>query len=458
MKILSIMRQPSLVRRLIVAQVSLLLLLWLIALLLIVGEGGDTTPGLQAFRTYQAALRLADDTAGQPAMQQQALHLVDTALREEFDGAGLSDIGPVLLVWQGARLVYRTPGAPDTLRDSGHMGLETVVIHGYRYRARSIHSARSDTRLLVAVPTDRWDLFMSLSSHGYVLLPLIFSLPLLPLPAWWSIRMALRPWRQVVQEVAARGPADLTPLSARPPHRELIAMVDSVNALLQRVNRSAQRERSFIADAAHELRTPLAAMRVNAEALQAQTSNPVQRELLNGILSSANRAGRLVGQLLHLMRSDATGGEQHIGLELDVLLQDRLAVLSGLAAQGAVELELAVAEPLRIMGQREGLVSLVDNLVENAIKYSPPQAVVRVSLQRAAGQALLLVEDQGPGIAPELRLRVFDRFFRDPRQTQSGSGLGLAIAASVAASHGGSIVLDDAEGGGLLVRVQLPLA
>jgi two-component system sensor histidine kinase QseC len=184
----------------------------------------------------------------------------------------------------------------------------------------------------------------------------------------------------------------------------------------------------------------------------------VQHELLNGILSSASRAGRLVGQLLQLMRSDATGSAPHIELGLDLLLQDRLAVLSGLAAHSAVELELSVAEPLRILGQREGLVSLIDNLVENAIKYSPPQAVVRVSLMRVAGQALLLVEDQGPGIAPELRARVFDRFFRDPRQTQSGSGLGLAIAAAVAASHGGRIELDDSEGGGLLVRVQLPLA
>jgi two-component system sensor histidine kinase QseC len=199
-------------------------------------------------------------------------------------------------------------------------------------------------------------------------------------------------------------------------------------------------------------------MRVNAEALQGHDNGPVQRELLNGILSSGNRAGRLVGQLLQLMRSDATGSEPHVRLALDALLQDRLAALSGLASRNSVELELAAAEPICIMGQRESLVSLVDNLVENAIKYSPPHGVVRGSLSSDAGQALLTVEDQGPGVAPELRTRVFDRFFRDPQQAKSGSGLGLAIAASAAASHGGRIELSNAQGGGLLARVYLPLA
>jgi two-component system, OmpR family, sensor histidine kinase QseC len=260
----------------------------------------------------------------------------------------------------------------------------------------------------------------------------------------------------VAQEVAARGPHDLTPLANKLPHQELAAMVDSINALLLRVSRSTQRERSFIADAAHELRTPLAAMRVNAEALQAHDCGPVQRALLNGILSSGNRAARLAGQLLQLMRSDAVACEPHAPLALDTLVQDRLASLSGLASHHGVDLELVAAEPVHVMGQRGSLVSLLDNLVDNAIKYSPPNGVVRVGLSRGADGVLLTVEDQGPGIAPELRTRVFDRFFRDPHQTQSGSGLGLAIAASVATNHGGRIELGDAEGGGLLVRVSLP--
>ena len=258
----------------------------------------------------------------------------------------------------------------------------------------------------------------------------------------------------MAQEVAARGPQDLRPLAFKPPHGELAALVDNINALLQRVDASAARERSFIADATHELRTPLAAMRVNVEALQGQAHDARQQELLDGILNSGNRAARLVGQLLQLTRSEvqADAGELPRRQALDTLLQDRLAALSGLAQAGDIELELQASVSLSVPGQRESLVSLIDNLVENAIKYSPRGSSVTVSLHAERGQAVLHVADQGPGIAPALYERVFDRFFRAPQQAQPGSGLGLSIVASVVRQHGGTIQLHSGNGGlGLLV-------
>ncbi|WP_343732318.1 ATP-binding protein [Duganella sp.] len=451
-------REPTLVRRLMVAQVVLVLALWGGVFALVLNDGGDTPGYLSSASTGQAVLLVADNLAGQPEQQQRTLRAVDAALREDFVESDLLDISPLMMVWQGGKLIYQTEGMPAGVQGAPEHGVETLYIGGARYRARTFRSPDTGTTVMFAGPAAPMELFLAVNSRGYFLLPLLISLPLLPLPAWLSIRLAMRPWRQVAQEVAARGPADLTPLTCRPPHRELVAMVDSINALLLRVSSSAQRERSFIADAAHELRTPLAAMRVHAEALQRQTDHPVQRELLNGILNSGNRAGRLVGQLLQLMRSDAPDSAPQLHLALDVLLQDRLAILSMLASRSGVELELVAAEPVHILGHSDSLVSLIDNLVENAIKYSPPGGMVQVSIV-AAGDALLLsVRDQGPGIAPELRQRVFDRFFRDPRQTQSGSGLGLAIAASAVASHHGRIELGDAPGGGLLVTVRLPRA
>ncbi|WP_432379958.1 ATP-binding protein [Duganella sp. P38] len=449
--------EPTLVRRLMVAQVLLVLLMWGGVIAVITHNGGDSSSLLNAHKTSEAVIQVADNLAGQPR-QHATLRAIDAALREQFEESDLAEIGPLLLVWQGGKLVYQTAGAPPGLQGNPGVDMETLHINGKRFRARTYRSPRTGTTAMFAVPVDVINLFLTINSRGYYLLPLLVSLPLLPLPAWLSIRLAMRPWRQVAQEVASRGPSDLTPLTSKTPHRELSAMVDSVNALLLRVSHSAQRERSFIADAAHELRTPLAAMRVHAEALQRQTGNPVQRELLNGILNSGNRAGRLVGQLLQLMRSDAPDSAPHVGLALDVLLQDRLAVLSMLASRSGVELEMVAAEPVHIQGHSESLVSLIDNLVENAIKYSPPGGMVQVSLAAVGAEVLLSVRDQGPGIAPELRKRVFDRFFRDPRQTQSGSGLGLAIAASVAASHHGRIALGEAAGGGLLATVRLPRA
>ena len=450
--------EPTLVRRLMWTQILLLLILWGVVVGVIVRNGGDSSWYLESAKTYEALISVADSLASQPEQQRRSIDLMAAALREEFDRGDIAALGPLVLVWQRGRLVYHTSGAPTHLRGNPAKPMETLYIDDFRWRARTVRSTRSDTEVMIVAPVDRFNVFVTINSRGYFLLPLLISLPLLPLPAWLSVKLALRPWSRVAQEVAARGPRDLTPLTVRPRHRELAAMVDSINALMRRVHQSALRERSFIADAAHELRTPLAAMCVNAEALQGQATGPVQHQLLSGILNSGSRAGRLVGQLLQLMRSDATTGEPHAVIALDAFVQDRLATLSGLAVLAQVELELVNAEPVRIHGQRDSLESLVDNLVDNAIKYSPLRGVVKVALSARDGWAWLTIEDDGPGIDPEMRERVFDRFFRASKQLQSGSGLGLAIAASVTARHNGQIRLEDAPGGGLRVVVTLPLA
>ncbi|WP_198971069.1 sensor histidine kinase [Xylophilus sp. ASV27] len=329
--------------------------------------------------------------------------------------------------------------------------VEKLSVQGRHWRASARHSRSSDTRVALVMPADAMHLILTFSSRGYYALPLIISIPFLLLPAWLSIRLALRPWRAVVREIAARGPQDLRPLAFEPRHEELRPLVRSINALMRRLRESGERERRFIADAAHELRTPIAAMRINVEALQAQQGiNARQSELLGGILRASDRAARLVGQLLRLMRSNAqasaAAGEM---LALDTLVQERLA-----------ELSLEVDAPgLRVRGEREDLMSMVDNLIDNASKYGPPGSTVQVRLQRTDAHAMLTVADHGPGIAPALRERVFDRFFRDPDQTQTGSGLGLGIVKAVVEKCGGHIALGDcSHGPGLQVTLRLPLA
>ncbi len=200
-------------------------------------------------------------------------------------------------------------------------------------------------------------------------------------------------------------------------------------------------------------------MRVNVEALKEQSTDEGQRELMGNLLRSNDRAARLVGQLLQLMRSDAVSDNSlPVMLSLDALVQDRLAMIEVLASARHVELELVCDERVPVLGERESLVSMIDNLIDNAIKYSPEGATVVVHVSREGAHALLTVADRGPGIPAPLRERVFDRFFRNPEQTQSGSGLGLAIVKSVVDRHGGEVVLGEAAGGGLLATVRLPLA
>jgi len=454
--------RPTLVRRLLLGQVATLALLWsvLVGLFLVEAFNQDLYGATDA---YDAVLSVAENLADRPTLQHASLQALDVALREAYGDKNEPAMAPSVLVWQAGRLVYKSDGVPDTIRNSRLDTLERLFVEGRYWRASTRQSPLSDTRVALVTPSDRKQLIVTFNSRGYYLMPLIISIPFLLLPAWLSIRLALRPWREVSTEIAARGPKDLTPLGFEARHAELRPLVESVNALMQRLSESAARERNFIADAAHELRTPIAAIRINVEALQAQHRlTEHQGELLSGVLRSIDRATRLVGQLLRLMRSSA---DMDVGpnekLALDELLQDRLATLSGLAQARGVELELVTTErDLRVLGAREGLTSMVDNLVENATKYSPPAGVVTVRLAREADQAVLTVSDQGPGIDAALRERVFDRFFRTPDQLQTGSGLGLAIVKSVVEKHGGQIALGVAEGGGsgLQVTVRLPLA
>jgi signal transduction histidine kinase len=305
-------------------------------------------------------------------------------------------------------------------------------------------------------PAGGWNFFIYLNSRGYYIMPLLVCFPFLLFPAWLSIRIAMRPWNKVVNEITLRTPDDLSPLKAVPRHRELRQMVDAINDFLARVRESAERERVFIADAAHELRTPLAAMRINVEALQSWVISESQQELLAGVIRSNSRAARLVNQLLLMMHSEARIDTDLEPVPLTTLIQERMAELEPLASARRIELEFFAEDEIWISGVRERLVSLVDNLIENAVKYSPEGGRIQVDVRLLDGFARLRVSDAGPGIPAELRERVFDRFFRDPNQVQSGSGLGLAIVKAVAQQHSSSVNLSTSAEGGLMVTVDFP--
>nr|WP_305800569.1 ATP-binding protein [Shinella sp. XGS7] len=453
---------PSLMRRLLAAQMLTLGLLWTLALALLAYSTGRGEGVLGLNSVYETAISAAESLADRPREQGELLQRLDAALREGYgdDDADAAALAPSMMVQQGGQVVYLTGLDPRPLLQGPPDG--RIVQHedaaGRSWRLRTLHSARSDTSVTLIMP-DTWELIITLTEHGLYPTPLVISLPFLILPAWLSLRLALRPFRRIGDELAARGPQDLSPLGYQPQHAELKPLVEGLNSLMGRMRESAERERCLIADAAHELRTPLAALRVNVEALRQQVQDPGQRALMDSLLRSNERAARLVGQLLQLMRSDAAGAQPQEALALDELLQDRLAALEGLAAARGVELELETQPLLGPLRAEPGsLVSMVDNLIDNAIKYSPQGGTVRVSLQPREDGALLTVQDQGPGIPAALRERVFDRFFRAPDQSQSGSGLGLAIVRSVVERLHGRIRLDESQPGpGLRVRIWLPL-
>lgn len=305
------------------------------------------------------------------------------------------------------------------------------------------------------------DWHFSLDGLSYYARPLLYALPLLVLPLWLLFRLGFAPLQRIGAQISARSAQDLTPL---PPTQyvELAPLVGAVNSLMARLQQRLDREHEFLADAAHELKTPLAVIQLSSEALE-QPGTPAYQEARERLRLGVQRATHTVHQLLALARSGADSLDMSKGQhDLVDLVRERIALASGLAVQRHIELELDAPEQLSLWLNRESICSLVDNLVDNAIKYSPQGAQVLVQLQADGASVLLRVSDQGPGIAAAQRERVFERFVRLPDaqgQPCHGSGLGLTIVERAAAQHGATVQLRDGPGGrGLTVEVRLPAA
>ncbi|MFG6415929.1 sensor histidine kinase [Roseateles sp. DC23W] len=319
---------------------------------------------------------------------------------------------------------------------------------------------RDDARALVV---RRWqerpgDWHFSLAGLSYYARPLLYGLPLLALPLWLLFRLGFAPLKRMGATISARSAQDLTPLPATR-YVELAPLVNAVNSLMARLQQRLDREHEFLADAAHELKTPLAVIQLGAEGLD-QADPRARDEAKERLRLGVQRATHTVHQLLALARSGAdTLDLSKVRHDLVDLVRERIALAVGLALQRGVELELVAPDELPLWINRESLCSLVDNLVDNAVKYSPPGGHVTVTLAEAAEAVVLTVSDQGPGIPPELRERVFERFVRLNGAHGHGSGLGLTIVERAAAQHGARVeLLDGAEGRGLTARVGFPQA
>jgi two-component system sensor histidine kinase QseC len=364
-------------------------------------------------------------------------------------------------VWKHGKLVYQSPDAGLPPTNSSASPEAQPLRDGWV--AWVERDPQSDTTVRMATEViGEW--LLQISSIGYYLEPLLFSLPLLLIPAFFIIRVGLRPLNAIVGEIEGRSAADLTPL-APSPYKELSPLVSSVNRLMERLSERLQREQEFLLDAAHELKTPLSIIQINAESLNNSRSQQRFEEAANGLREGVNRATHTVHQLLALARSgsDRDSTELH-DMDLVELIIDRLALAVQIANVRGIELELQGPDSCVLPLHRESMASLIDNLVSNAIKYSPSGSRILVNVneqhdvENVRTGAQLSIADQGPGIPSDMRKKVFERFFRLPGQDQPGSGLGLAIAERAVARNNGVIRLENAnDNTGLVVFVDFPL-
>ena len=258
------------------------------------------------------------------------------------------------------------------------------------------------------------------------------------------IRRSLDPLERARRQVAARASDDLSPLAEHGLPDEVRPLVQEINLLFGRLHTAFDAQRAFVANAAHELRSPLTALKLQAQAL-GRTTDPLLREQAAARLDHGiERAIRLMNQLLVLARQEAVG-EATLAmrrLDLQELVRQAIADVLPQAQALSTDLGLLPSTPARVLGDPDALLVLLRNLLENAIKYTPPNGQIDVSIFTEGNATGLSVEDSGPGIEEADRQRVFDRFVRSTQANASGSGLGLAIAQAIAKSHQATLSLD----------------
>lgn len=303
---------------------------------------------------------------------------------------------------------------------------------------------------------------LALSAAWRTLLPFLLVLPVMGWLIWRLVGREVKVLESTAQAVARRNPASLEPIEAASVPEEVQPLVDSLNGLMGRLGAALEQQRQFIADAAHELRTPLTALRLQLQ-LAERARDEAERQKAHAVLREGiGRAVHVVEQLLALARADPEAARDSAApVDLAQLARAVVAELEPAAAVKGASIALEAPEAVVIEGNRATLHALMENLLDNAVRYAGSSAStpIFVRVLRHGEEAVFEVEDRGPGIPVAERERVFDRFYRGEGAAEGGTGLGLAIVRRVAQRHGGRVeLLDVPAGRGLLARVTLKAA
>lgn len=361
-------------------------------------------------------------------------------------------------LWErGKKLRLHSKNAPNTLLSPVTNGFSNAVINGQDWRVFSAWTRHHENLVQVAERNDsRQDITHAMTMN--LLLPLLVALPMLGLLVWIAVAHSLSPLMRLGHEVARRDAANLEPLRPEGAPREVMPLIDNLNTLFARVARLIEHERRFTADAAHELRTPLAALMTQAQVARAATADAERNRALDNVIAGCGRAARIVDQMLTLARLEPdTALGTRTTIDLRTLVQSVAADIAPAALQRSVDIEFSDCPETRVSGNSELIRIALRNLIDNAVRYSPDNTRVRVAIAHDSEFVSIEVIDQGPGLSPEDQARVGQRFYRVPGNAASGSGLGLSIARRIAELHGGMAVLrDNGNGAGLTAELRLP--
>jgi two-component system OmpR family sensor kinase len=431
------------------------LLVWLLGGVLLVGAAGgwfvyrNALVEADAFFDYhlrQTALLLSD---------QPVEYLLNPAIPQTS-----ADYDFVVQVWtlDGVRVYLSRPHT--VLPAITTIGFSTVATSEGRWR---VFGVQAPTKVIQVAQPMRVRERQAVDLALRTLTPFVLLMPMLVIFIWLAVGHALEPLKRLTLLVKARKVTALDPMPDEHLPSEVQPLVGALNDLLGRLGAALERERGFMADAAHELRTPLTALHLQMGTLARAANEAERSDAMEKLSAGVQRAIRLVEQLLSLARQEPRAEVIRKRVRLDDLARDVVAEMVPLADARKIDLGISASQPAYVLGDPDALRTLVRNLVDNAVRYTPVGGTVDLSVQESGDPgksnsgAMLRIVDTGPGVAPDERQRVFDRFYRPPGTSPPGSGLGMAIVKAIADAHGASVALDSGPGGqGLAVTVAFP--
>lgn len=391
-------------------------------------------------------------------LRQTALSLRDQGVVEDWHPGGYGEDMPdvVIQIWtlNGTTLYLSHPGT--ALPDRATLGFSDMNAGGTRWRLYSM--AARNRVIQVGQPLElRRDLAAAAALRS--LSPLLAFAPLMALLTWWLLSRELYPLKRLEREVTQRDAGSLEPVSAEQLPSEIAPVAGALNSLLARLRQAFSDQRAFVGDAAHELRSPLAALKLQLQVLEKAKNDADRQAALGHLHDGIDRASRLIEQLLTAARSEA--GESTVTfapVNIAEALRRVIADAFVLVQERNIDIELNAPDSVTIDGDDEQLQILMRNLIDNALRYTPECGRVRAEIVDNQIYCRLIIEDSGPGILKQERERVFQRFYRGQPGEQPGNGLGLAIVKNIAAQHHATVALSESPHGGLRVEVRFPTA
>ncbi|MDB5776539.1 MAG: two-component sensor histidine kinase [Herbaspirillum sp.] len=414
------------------------------------------------FSAFDWALEFQDDQLRQVAalINRHDLPIEQAKMRQRVPGTDpdselIVEVVPSAGGQPHSRLGNTLELPPDVVE-----GLQTVTVDTEVWRVY-VKTLDSGTRIAVAQQTASRD-EVAHDSAIRTLTPFIFSIPILLLLVGMLMRGTFMPIRQLASDIDQRSEHDLRAVSDKNLPSEIRPFLVAINRLLARVASSISAQRRFIADAAHELRSPMTALSLHAERLSSAAMSAPARERLDTLRTGVQRTRTLLEQLLVLAQAQESIAPDFAPISLWRTLRSVIEDLMPLAEAKDIDLGVTNQSDALVSAREIDLKMLIKNLVENAIRYTPNGGLINLSIHADRQRAILLVDDTGPGIPEQERARVFDPFYRILGSDTEGSGLGLSIVKTIAARIGATIALEDLDHhhavSGLRVVVEFPVA